>query len=198
MRGPPGPEVAADVPGSVVREFWPARSNAWGSVVMNVGVSAFSAFAAVTLLGRGELLGYAFGAVAAATAWGALRWIRRAARSRPSVTVMDDGLIDATSMGAPTSIRWSEVASVVPVRAGVELRFIEGHSVRLRLHQRLLRLLGGRPRGSCIVPTSLLDTPAGEVGEVVREAHERWLLESVRDAKAVPASSVDRDPGEAV
>lgn len=168
----------------VERDFYPRSWSRVGSLGFSLGLGGFSAFAASVLLGRGDLLGFAFAGIALWSGSTALRWFRSWKQGRPAISLTEDGILDGTAPGAPTFIPWSDIESVSDADGSSILRLRADARVRVPFHRRVLGWLTRRPKLEYVLPTRLLETHHSAVESFISEWHESLLLERVKDERA--------------
>jgi hypothetical protein len=166
-------------------ELHPARWNAPASTVMSLAIGGFSVYAAFVLLGRGDMTGLSFAALAAFLGVASIRWIRRWMSREPNIVLSSDGILDGTALGRPQLIPWTDIASVTMDDAGVTLILRADSQVRIPLGRRLLAVLARKPKRAYMLPTRALDVPSPVINAVIATHHESLLLDEVRAGRAL-------------
>lgn len=131
----------------------------------------------------GRLWGGALVVVAVTLGRAALERWRRSRRAGPDLVLSDEGILDATGMGAPRFIPWSDIRSVSVDRRGTTALLRDGHSVRRGWLDRATGAVFGQPANRVSIRTDGFGEESREVGGLIQSYHERLLLDEVRAAK---------------
>ncbi len=167
----------------VGRDFHATPTGRVGSAFMSFGLAGLSAFMGSVLLGRGEIIGAAFVAVALWSGWAGMRWLYRLRSREPAVSLTADGIVDRISLGGDVFIPWSAVTAVSGDDSVMEIHLRPESEVRVPMGRRLLGWSRQRPASVYVLPTRLLDTHAYAVHAFTREWHESLVLEDVREGR---------------